>query len=48
MICTFILSILIISGVSIIFFIVFLDYVLLYSVDNIFTAHTHSIIGDIL
>ena len=48
MICTFVVSLLLISSVSIAFFFVFLDTTLKMSVESIFYAHTHSIVGDII
>jgi len=48
MICTFVFSLLIISSVSIAFFFIFLNVTLSMSIRNIFIAHTHSIVGDIL
>jgi hypothetical protein len=48
MICTFVISLLLISCVSIAFFFMFLDTTLDMSVESIFYAHTHSIVGDII
>ena len=48
MICTFVISLLLISSVSIAFFFIFLDTTLDMSVESIFYAHTHSIVGDII
>ena len=48
MICTFVISLLLISSVSIAFFFIFLDTTLDMSVESIFLAHTHSIVGDII
>jgi hypothetical protein len=48
MICTFVVSLLLISSISIAFFFIFLDVVLDMSVESIFYAHTHSILGDII
>lgn len=48
MICTFVISLLLISCVSIAFFFLFLDTTLDMSVESIFYAHTHAIVGDII
>ena len=48
MICTFVFSLLLISGVSIAFFFVFLNTTLNMSVESIYYAHTHSILLDII
>lgn len=48
MICTFVVSLLLISTVSIMFFFIFLEYTLEMSVQSIFLAHTYSIVGDII
>jgi capsular polysaccharide biosynthesis protein len=48
MICTFVVSLVLISSVSITFFFVFLDTTLKMSVESIFYAHTYSIVGDII
>jgi hypothetical protein len=48
MICTFVVSLLLISSVSIAFFFVFLKITLEMSVESIFLAHTYSIVGDII
>mmetsp|Transcript_14635 Transcript_14635/g.22694 ORF Transcript_14635/g.22694 Transcript_14635/m.22694 type:complete len:107 (+) Transcript_14635:89-409(+) len=48
MICTFIVSLILISAVSIAFFFIFLDVTLDMSVESIFIEHTHSIVGDII
>jgi hypothetical protein len=48
MICTFVVSLLLISSVSIAFFFVFLKITLRMSVESIFIAHTYSIVGDII
>ena len=48
MICTFVISLLLILFVSIAFFFVFLEDTLEISVESIFIAHTHSIVGDII
>jgi len=48
MICTFVVSLLLISSVSIAFFFIFLNMTLDMSVESIFYAHTYSIVGDII
>ena len=48
MICTFVVSLLLISTVSIMFFFIFLEFTLEMSVQSIFLAHTYSIVGDII
>ena len=45
MICTFVVSLGLLSSVSVAYFVVFLEITLDMSVHSIFIAHTHSIVG---